>query len=396
MTADINGLTNPFENSILNSNLTQLEKDKQIADYFVALSNGYEPPAEVLAEIAALLEAGVLSPEALERMQTLTDQIMAEIGPTITSNLGGDTASIIIDENTSVVTTVTALDRYSLNDGTETLSYSIVGGIDAALFEIDEMTGELRFILPPDYESPGGNDNNYDVIVQVNDGAVLMDTQEIAVMVRDVDEATPGVTMEFGNFYAYSDSKTVSGSAGDDTISFGNFAATNLGTLSVDGGAGDDTISFGCNAGDYYGNISVDGGAGDDTISFGSSAAAISGHVSVDGGAGSDTISFGNEAGKIEGQITVDLGFDDGAADELIFTGAVFRTTIQNWTAGEDALVDVVDPTLWTGVDNGTDTVFTAKSQSLTFEGVFDLVNPQSLTFEGVSGLGVEVSDFLF
>jgi hypothetical protein len=184
----INGLTNPFENSILNSNLTQLEKDKQIADYAAAMEQGYEPPAEVLAEIASLLEAGVLSPEALERMQTLTDEIMAEIGPIID---GGDTASITIDENTTIVTTVTASDMYSLNDGTVALSYSIAGGVDSSLFQINTTTGELTFIAPPDYEAPVGGDNIYDVIVQVNDGAELMDTQAIAVTVTNVEEAPP-------------------------------------------------------------------------------------------------------------------------------------------------------------------------------------------------------------
>jgi hypothetical protein len=196
MTADINGLTNPFENSILNSNLTQLEKDKQIADYFVALSNGYEPPAEVLAEIASLLEAGVLSSDALARLQSLNDEIMAKISPVID---GGDTASITIDENSTIVTTVTADDRYSLN-GDFSLTYSIVGGDDKALFQIDATTGALSFIAPPDYEAPVGGDNVYDVIVQVNDGATLMDTQTIQVAVADVNDTAPlpatfGVTL---------------------------------------------------------------------------------------------------------------------------------------------------------------------------------------------------------
>lgn len=127
-------------------------------------------------------------------MQTLTDQIMAEIGPIITSNLGGDTASITIDENTSDVTTVTALDRYSLNNGTETLTYSIVGGADMGLFQIDEITGALTFNAPPDYEAPVGGDNIYDVVVQVNDGATLLDTQEIQVTVADQNDTAPVIT----------------------------------------------------------------------------------------------------------------------------------------------------------------------------------------------------------
>lgn len=193
----IDGLTNPFENSVLNSNLTQLEKEKQIASYEAAIAQGYEPPPEVLAELAALIEAGVLSPEAQARMQALTNQIAAEIGPIITSNGGGDIASITVDENTTVVTTVTALDQYSLNDGSDSLSYSITGGDDAGLFQIDAVTGVLSFITPPDYEAPVGTDNFYNVIVQVNDGAVLVDTQALQITVADVVEATPNVAPEF-------------------------------------------------------------------------------------------------------------------------------------------------------------------------------------------------------
>ncbi|MEZ4675853.1 MAG: hypothetical protein R2932_16635 [Caldilineaceae bacterium] len=61
---------------------------------------------------------------------TVTD-VVEGVAPTITS--GG---SVSIPENTTVVTTVTA--RHS------PIAYSIVGGADAALFTIDENTGELE------------------------------------------------------------------------------------------------------------------------------------------------------------------------------------------------------------------------------------------------------------
>ena len=53
--------------------------------------------------------------------------------PVITSNGGGATAAVNVAENTTAVTTVTATDP----DAGATLTYSIVGGADAAKFTIN-------------------------------------------------------------------------------------------------------------------------------------------------------------------------------------------------------------------------------------------------------------------
>ena len=50
------------------------------------------------------------------------------------------------------MTTVTATDA---DLPAQTLTYSIVGGADAALFTIDAATGALSFIAAPDFEAPG-------------------------------------------------------------------------------------------------------------------------------------------------------------------------------------------------------------------------------------------------
>ena len=105
--------------------------------------------------------------------------------PVITSDGGGSTAAISIAENTTAVTTVTADDA----DAGDTLSYSISGGDDAALFSIDSKTGELTFDSAPDYEDPGdtGGDNVYNVEVMVSDG-IATDVQTIDVTVTDANE----------------------------------------------------------------------------------------------------------------------------------------------------------------------------------------------------------------
>jgi hypothetical protein len=110
--------------------------------------------------------------------------------PTITSNGGGATAAITVNEESGVsVTTVTA------DDADATGAFSISGGADAALFTIDADTGVLEFLDAPDYEDPQDADGNntYVVIVQATgDGAT--DTQTITVTVADVVEGS-GVPM---------------------------------------------------------------------------------------------------------------------------------------------------------------------------------------------------------
>ena len=105
--------------------------------------------------------------------------------PTITSNGGADLATSI-NENSTVVTTVTATDP----DAGAVLTYSVVGGADAAKFVINQTTGVLSFVTAPDFEIPSdvGGDNIYDVIVQASDAGGLTDTQAIAVTVNDVVE----------------------------------------------------------------------------------------------------------------------------------------------------------------------------------------------------------------
>ena len=115
--------------------------------------------------------------------------------PTITSNGGGDTAAVLIAENTSAVTTVTAHDP----DSGQTLIYSKVGGADAGLFTINANTGALAFVTAPNFEAPtdSGANNVYDVTVQVSDGNGGIDTQAIAVTVTNQNEV-PTITSNGG------------------------------------------------------------------------------------------------------------------------------------------------------------------------------------------------------
>ena len=104
---------------------------------------------------------------ALTAMRTFTitvTDVASENAPVFTSG-----AEVNVSENSEIVTTVTATD---VDAGeTETLMFTLTGGVDAGLFTITP-AGELRFKTVPDYEHPtdADEDNRYEVIVTVTDG----------------------------------------------------------------------------------------------------------------------------------------------------------------------------------------------------------------------------------
>ncbi|MET0309281.1 MAG: cadherin domain-containing protein [Sphingomonas sp.] len=107
--------------------------------------------------------------------------------PVLTSNGGGATAVLSINENATAVTTVTANDA----DGSP-LTYVITGGDDATLFAIDSITGALRFVAAPDREAPAdaNGDNVYLVTVGVSDG-VATTSQALTLTVLDLNDTAP-------------------------------------------------------------------------------------------------------------------------------------------------------------------------------------------------------------
>ncbi|CAE7949138.1 unnamed protein product, partial [Symbiodinium sp. KB8] len=108
---------------------------------------------------------------------TVTD--LDEISPNIT----GGSPSPAVAENTTFVDTYTA---------DEAVTWTITGGDDASLFQIDA-GGNLSFLAAPDYEAFAdfNGDNLYDVIVTATDGASNTDVQAVTVILTDVDENPP-------------------------------------------------------------------------------------------------------------------------------------------------------------------------------------------------------------
>lgn len=321
---DINGLTNPFENAVLSLNETQLSRQKRLDDYSEAISSGYEPPADILAAIAAIVDAGILDAGALAELESLIDTIMAEIAPVITSDGGGDFAMIEYQAgNIDAVTTVTAIDNYSLNDSEGGLSYSISGGLNAGLFSIDATTGVLTFDTPPDYDP---NSGPLEVTVQVLDGGDLMDTQTIYVAVTSSYTSSWIGTAGDDTYYGPADNTEIDALGGNDLIAGDGFSVvlSGYGTAPlitgndlINAGPGIDTV-FG-DAAKYFGLINARSSAdqsvigGNDIINgdedgdslygdalyfwinqcgsdFGRTVSVTGGDDVIDGGGGDDTI----------------------------------------------------------------------------------------------------------
>ena len=162
--------------------------------------------------------------------------------PTISSDGGGPTAAINVDENSPVVTTVIASDV----DGTPT--YSITGGADQGLFAIDLNSGNLIFLAAPDFETPMdiGTDNIYEVEVTADDGDGGTDTQQISVAVDDVNEAPTEVAPNNSNFDELTDTSggislgflSTTDPDASDTFSYNIITSADSGAFSI--GPGDE------------------------------------------------------------------------------------------------------------------------------------------------------------
>ncbi|WED83224.1 cadherin domain-containing protein [Aeromonas media] len=157
-------------------------------------------------------------------------------GPTITSDGGGSSAALAIDENTTVVTTVTASDL----DVGALLTYTIVGGADAGLFTINPNTGALSFVNAPNRESPSDSngDNTYEVVVRVSDGSAF-DEQTFTIAINDVDEfdvTTPTDTNAATN--AVDENIAIGSLVGITAFASDADATTNAVTYSLSGNPG--------------------------------------------------------------------------------------------------------------------------------------------------------------
>lgn len=155
--------------------------------------------------------------------------------PVIGSNGGASGASVNAAENAKVVTTAKAGDSDK-----DMLTWSISGGADKALFQIDAKTGLLSFKSAPDFEAAKdiGKNNIYDVTIKVTDSRGLSDTQALAVPVADIKGKTLGGTSQPDKLAGTREGDALAGKGGSDALSGGE------GKDKLTGGAGADTFVF--------------------------------------------------------------------------------------------------------------------------------------------------------
>ncbi|GEM_PF-645252 len=117
--------------------------------------------------------------------QIFTITVVDKTAPMFTSAESVDYA----ENRTDVAYTATATD----NDVNAVITYSLGTGNDESLFNIDGTTGELSFIVPPDFEIPtdADTDNNYVIQLMASDGLNEVG-QLVTISVTDVlEDITP-------------------------------------------------------------------------------------------------------------------------------------------------------------------------------------------------------------
>ena len=180
---------------------------------------------QYLLDVRATDLAGNYSDQAL----TVSILDVNETPPSITgpSGAAGDTTS-----SKSLAENISAVYSFTAN---ENVTWSINGGTDQNLFNIDISTGALSFTSAPDYESPSDSDSNnsYVVTVRATDDDGNTSDQTLTTTITDVgDETAPNIIGPSG---AAGDA-TSSISIREHTENIFTFTANESITWSISGG----------------------------------------------------------------------------------------------------------------------------------------------------------------
>lgn len=224
-----------------------------------ATAPDYETPTDLgdtpanntyVVQVKATDGNGNVSTQTITVTVTNVDEVVPLIsGP---SGTAGDAVSAAsIPENASTVATLGA---------SKAVTWQIVGGEDAALFELDPATGSLSFKAAPDFEAPGdgstAGSNTYLVTVRATDSVGHTAEQTITVTVTDVPEGSrPTQTIAIGAM-----SRDSGESASDFITADGSAGRTVNGTLSAPLGA-DEVVELSFDGGNTWVRASTDGTA---------------------------------------------------------------------------------------------------------------------------------------
>src|SRR4029079_9874798 len=105
----------------------------------------------------------------------------ANYAPTVTSGTTATTAENV--STSTAVYTATATDP----DAATTATHSFGRGVDDSKFSIDSTTGQVKFLVSPNFEAPAdtGGNNVYDIIVKATDGGGLFANKAVAIAVTN-------------------------------------------------------------------------------------------------------------------------------------------------------------------------------------------------------------------
>ena len=238
--------------------VTAGEKTPYLETFDVTVADG-----ELNIDFLASVDGCIIM--AIEILPAPTNQ-----NPTITS-----TASVSIAEGETTVINVESTD--DLDAEGSGLVYSLSGGLDIALFDIDATVGTISFLTAPDFETPqdDGGDNIYNLQVTVTDSGNLTAVQDLVITVTDIAENTPPVIVD-QDFSIAEDvaTGTLVGtvSATDDTaLEYDITAGNDDGVFDIDSGTGEITtlalLDFETTA-QYILTVSVDDGEFIETASI--------------------------------------------------------------------------------------------------------------------------------
>ena len=147
------------------------------------------------------VKATDLEHNSSEQLVKIKVDNISEPAPSISGPSGNDGDLIsekYIDENSTVIHTFTVgnSSKYSTN-----ITWSLNGGKEESLFEINSKTGALKLKSAPDYENPKdlNKHNKYKVRVRATDNLNKSSEQEITVRVKDLNESSfPEIIGPFG------------------------------------------------------------------------------------------------------------------------------------------------------------------------------------------------------
>ncbi len=164
----------------------------------------------------------------------VTLNVLNQTPPVITGPNGSGTttsansAKSFPENSTAVVYTFTA---------DKSVTWSLDGGQDAAMFTINPNTGALTFLTPPDFENPTDGStsgtNTYIVVIKATDSFSLSQTQTLTVTVTDVDDTAPIITGPNGN--GTTTAATAAKSIPENTTALGSYTANETVTWSISG-----------------------------------------------------------------------------------------------------------------------------------------------------------------